>query len=323
MNKLSFSLFALYLAGFSFNTHAVASTAFSPEKVSIALSSGILTGGTAKEFSFDEEFGQLSQLDWSIKNTPIGKADITWDLHPRLSLSAKGWTTLASGQSHMDDYDWLNLEDRSQITDWSTHSNTHLNHANEFDLNMNFWMLNNNPFKLGLLAGYQENRFSWSAFGGHAKYSESDEDGDYIPDTAQSIEYDFADDAMVIGYKQKYSMPYLGLNTQYQFNKFEISAQLKYSPWVKAKDRDIHYERENLYLNKASKSSKYYGASINMGYNIIPSTKLFAEYNWSKYDMARSDTLILNVNEEPYLNENGGGISNKHQTVQVGIQYKF
>ncbi len=48
------------------------------------------------------------------------KMDIAWDALPRLTLTAKGWSTLSSGQGVMDNYDWLTPQ-QTQWSDWSHH----------------------------------------------------------------------------------------------------------------------------------------------------------------------------------------------------------
>lgn len=69
--------------------------AFTPEKVSTELSLGTLSGKT-KERVYDPENGgrKVSQLDWKYSNAAIIKGTINWDLLPRLSVGASGWTTL-------------------------------------------------------------------------------------------------------------------------------------------------------------------------------------------------------------------------------------
>lgn len=56
-------------------------------------------------------------------------------------------------------------------TDESRHPDTQLNYANEFDLNIKGWLLNEPNYRLGLMAGYQESRYSFTARGGSYIYS--------------------------------------------------------------------------------------------------------------------------------------------------------
>lgn len=54
----------------------------------------------------------------------------------------------------MVDRDWLDTSNPGTWTDESKHPNTRLNFANEFDLNIKGWLLNQPDYQLGLMAGY-------------------------------------------------------------------------------------------------------------------------------------------------------------------------
>lgn len=56
----------------------------------------------------------------------------------------------------MVDRDWLDTSNPGTSTDESKHPNTRLNFANEFDLNIKGWLLNQPDYQLGLMAGYQK-----------------------------------------------------------------------------------------------------------------------------------------------------------------------
>lgn len=293
---------------------------FTPGNVSMSLSSGILNGGKAREMVYVEDH-TLSQLDWEMKNSPIVKADFSWGFLPWLSFNAKGWTTISSNKTMMNDYDWLDEENPNLVTEWSHHPSTKLKYANEFDLNFQGVLLNVQNLKVRGVVGYQENRFSWNASGGYYNYSDQDESGDYIPDSAQKNKGEFEPGVSLIGYQQKFSVPYFGFAGQYVYKDFEFNGLVKYSPWAKAKDYDIHYSREMVTENNA-KHSDYYGAMLNAGYKVNSSTKLFTEFNWNEYKLAKANTLT-NTEEGKEYSGAVGGISNKFYTLSAGINYTF
>ena len=180
---------------------------FSPDSVTVSASGGMLSG-KSHEMVYDDVTGRkISQLDWKIKNVAILKGDISWDAYPFLTLNARGWTSLASGSGHMDDYDWMN-ERQSSWTDHSTHPATNVNYANEYDLNVKGWILQGESYKAGVTAGYQESRFSWTATGGSYNYDNGTNTGNF-PAGERGI-----------GYSQRFSMPYIGLVGQYRINNF-------------------------------------------------------------------------------------------------------
>lgn len=299
------------------------SSNFTPSDFSASLSSGLLLKSKAKEFVYvdDPEVGKISQLNWDTNSANIINAEVNWQFHPRVSLNARGWTTLSKNSSIMDDYDWM-AEDRNLVTDWSHHDDTSLNYANEFDINLNLNLVDTPYYTFGAVLGYQQNRYSWLARGGTYHYSSTDEEG-YIDGTALANIGEFTPGSKGIGYQQKFKMPYIGIHNKFEYNKFEFNALLKYSNWVQASDFDEHYKENATFYTKANDGT-YYGAILNVGYNIRPDTKLFTEYSWSEYKLVTTDSKKIEhkTNETTY-SKNGGGISNKSQNLSFGIKYTF
>lgn len=284
---------------------------FSPESLSVSASAGMLSG-KSQERVYDEVTGRkVSQLDWKIKNVAILKGDISWDAYSFLTLNARGWTSLASGSGHMDDYDWMN-ESQSSWTDHSSHPATNVNYANEYDLNVKAWVFQAENYKAGVVAGYQETRFSWTATGGSYNYDNGTNTGNF-PAGERGI-----------GYSQRFSMPYIGLAGQYRFNDIELNALFKFSDWVRAHDNDEHYMRDLTFREKTS-NSRYYGASVDAGYYVTPHAKVFAEFAYSNYQEGKGGTQIIDNNsgESGSIGGDAAGISNKNYTITAGLQYRF
>ncbi|ELY4777089.1 omptin family outer membrane protease Cpa [Cronobacter turicensis] len=292
-------------------TSVTAMPDFSPESVAVSTSLGMLAG-ESKEFVYDSDTGRkISQLNWKIKNNLILKGDVSWDVWPFLTLNARGWTTLSSGNGHMEDYDWQK-GDQSHWTDRSRHPDTDLNYANEYDLNLKGWVLKGDTYKVGVMAGYQQTRFSWTAYGGSFNYDNGNDVGSF-PNGARGI-----------GYQQKYSMPYIGLTGQYRYQDFEFNAQFKFSDWVTAKDNDEHYMRDLTFREK-SNDSRYYGLAVDAGYYVLPNTKVFAEFSYNKYEEGKSGTQMIDNAAGTSFSDEGdaAGLQNKNYTVTAGVQYRF
>nr|ASU05969.1 Protease 7 [Escherichia coli] len=66
-----------------------------------------------------------------------------------------------SERGNMIDRDWQDPDKPGIWTDESRHPDTCLNFANEFDLNIKGWLLNEPDYRLGLMAGYQESCLDW------------------------------------------------------------------------------------------------------------------------------------------------------------------
>lgn len=284
---------------------------FSPESLAVSASAGMLSG-KSHEMVYDEATGRkISQLDWKIKNVAILKGDITWDAYSFLTLNARGWTSLASGSGHMDDYDWMNAK-QSSWTDHSSHPATNVNYANEYDLNVKGWIFQGDNYKAGVTAGYQETRFSWTATGGTYNYDNGAYQGNF-PAGERGI-----------GYSQRFSMPYIGLAGQYRFNDFEFNALFKFSDWVHAHDNDEHYMRDLTFREKTT-DSRYYGASVDAGYYVTPHAKVFAEFTYSSYEEGKGGTQIIDTNtgDSGSIGGDAAGISNHNYTITAGLQYRF
>ena len=293
------------------NTGGPFSINVDPSSVAASTSLGWLHG-EAKEYVYDGDSGRkISQLKWKINNTAIIKGDISWDTFSWLTLNAKGWSSLGSSGAKMDDYDWLN-DNQSHWTGWSHSPDTHLNYANEYDLNSKLWLLKRPDYKIGAVLGYQQTRFSWTAFGGRYQYDNGTRLGEFPPGVRG------------IGYQQKFSMPYVGLNGSYRFRDFEFSTLLKYSSWVKARDNDEHYMRSLTFRDK-SQNANYYSAAVNAGYYVTPNAKVFTEFTWNKYARGKGGTQIIDrtSGEKEHIGGDVAGIENTSYSVTAGLEYRF
>ncbi len=284
---------------------------FSADSITVSTSLGWLEG-ESKEYVYDTDTGRkVSELNWKINNTAIIKGDISWDPLFWLTLNAKGWTTLSSSGAGMDDYDWLD-PNQSHWTDWSNSPNTRLNYANEFDVNAKVWFIKRADYKVGAVVGYQQTRFSWTAFGGHYQYDNGSTVGDF-PNRERGI-----------GYQQKFSVPYAGLAGSYRYRDFEFTALFKFSPWVEAKDNDEHYLRDLTFQEK-TRGSDYYSASVDVGYYVTPNAKVFTELTWNQYSEGKGGSKVIDRTNgmSQYEGGDAAGIENRNYSVTAGLQYRF
>ncbi|OKP01141.1 omptin family outer membrane protease [Xenorhabdus eapokensis] len=252
----------------------------------------------------------LSQLNWKIGDALIARDKVSWNPLDRLTMNAGGWVRLSSRDSKMVDYDGLDVN-QSHWTHWSS-SDTDINDANEFDLNAAGWLIKQSNYKLGAVLGYQETRFSWTAYGGH-----------YIYDNDANIG-EFPTGMAGVGYKQKYSVPYIGLSGQYRYQDFEFNLLLKYSPWVKAWGNDEHYMRR-LTLPQRSDNVHYFGASIDAGYYLTQNTKVYTAFIWNKYREGKGQTRFIYYDADytKDLGDDSIGIENRNYSLDLGLQYHF
>ncbi|EGJ4775908.1 omptin family outer membrane protease OmpT [Escherichia coli] len=291
---------------------------FTPDNINADISLGTLSGKTKERVYLAEEGGRkVSQLDWKFNNAAIIKGAINWDLMPQISIGAAGWTTLGSRGGNMVDQDWMDSSNPGTWTDESRHPDTQLNYANEFDLNIKGWLLNEPNYRLGLMAGYQESRYSFTARGGSYIYSSEEGFRDDIGS--------FPNGERAIGYKQRFKMPYIGLTGSYRYEDFELGGTFKYSGWVEASDNDEHYDpgKRITYRSKV-KDPNYYSVAVNAGYYVTPNAKVYVEGAWNRVTNKKGNTSLYDHNDNTSdYSKNGAGIENYNFITTAGLKYTF
>ncbi|EFV1989535.1 omptin family outer membrane protease [Salmonella enterica] len=100
--------------------------------------------------------------------------------------------------------------EQKEKTDYSRHPDTKLNYANQFDISLTGWILNEPDYRAGLAVGYQQSTFSWTLKGGSYLYDNGTDTGSFLP--GQSV----------IGYSQTFKLPWIGIEP-YRFCGRELS----------------------------------------------------------------------------------------------------
>lgn len=267
--------------------------------------------GESHENVYLENGDKLSQLDWKIKQTPIITMAVNWDISPHITLTARGWTTLAERSAKMDDYDWL-YDDQTHWSEWSYHPNSRLNHANAFDMGVQSWVVSQPNYRLGGIAGYQQTRFSWTALGGFYQYDNGATVGAF--ERGRNLG----------GYKQQFDVPYLGVVGIVRYQNVELSSLVKYSPWVKARDNDEHYLRQLTFRDEGN-YGRYYSVLVDIGYYLTSCAKVFTALSWHKYAESRGGAQIIDQvsGKQRYIGGHAAGIANEYYTVTAGLTYRF
>lgn len=279
------------------------------------LALGSLSGQT-RERVYDPESGgrKVSQLNWKFNNAAVIKGAVNWDILPRVSFGASGWTTLASKGGYMDDTDWMD-EGRSDPTDQSRHPDTRLNYANAFDFSLTGWLLNTPSGRLGIMAGYQESRYSFKSAGGTYDYTDED--------TGMSDTGTFTAGVPVIGYKQRFRVPYVGVTGLYQYERFTFSGTFKYSGWVRADDSDEHYLTSTTFRDR-TQNQNFYSLSGRASYTLVPGIDVYLEGIWNRTTNQRGSLAANNYdNGEKQYVPGGSGIENYNFLTMAGMKYTF
>jgi omptin len=284
---------------------------YTSERLTLGINMGVLSGQAKERVYFPEEGGRkASQLNWEYSNAAVIKGSLDWDVLPWVSVGASGWTTITSKDGHMEDYDWMDAR-QSQWSDRSVHPDTTLQYANEFDLHLTGWLINQPAYRFGLMAGYQESRLSFRARGGSYDYNNGADIGE-IPAGV-----------VVIDYKQRFKTPYVGLVGSYRYQRFDMEGALKYSRWVSATDFDEHYLADKNFVGK-TKRQHYYSLVGNLGYFVTDNTKLFVEGAWSRM-RNKKGSVDLSSRSDDYRETfaDSAGIENSNVMMTLGLKHMF
>lgn len=293
----------------------MADNVFTPGNVYGDIALGSLSGKT-KERVYDPDLGghKNSQLNWKYSHAAIAKGTLDWNVMPWLSAGVSGWTTIASRGGYMDDTDWQNPK-QDAWTDQSRHPNTRLNYANEFDVNLKGWILNEPDYRFGVMAGYQESRYSFNATGGSYNYTD-EETG--LPDNGS-----FPAGQTVIGYKQHFKMPYVGLVGSYRYERFEFGGSFKYSGWVRSVDNDEHYLAQETFKANV-RNQNFFSLTGSAGYYVTPDAKFYIEGAWNRITNKKGSLYANDYGENKQQSEaNSSGIENYNFITTVGLKYSF
>ncbi len=276
-------------------------------KFSVNAAVGYL-GGESNEYVYREDGSKLSELNWTINGASVLKGEINVDVLPWLSANANGWGTVGTNSATMNDYDWMNPA-QTHWTDWSNHPDTDLDYANNIDVNLRGWFLQQQHSKLGVTAGYAQSSFSFLAKGGCFQY----ENGLYTGC--------FPDNLRGISYQQTFETVYLGLTGKYLMNQVELAATVKVGPQINATDTDQHYLRDLVFTDSGS-GSTFFSATLSAGYYFNQATKVFFEASGTSFSNDKANTVIEDTfTGESRRLDNQAGLGNNNYVLALGIQY--
>lgn len=170
-------------------------------------------------------------------------------------------------------------------------------------------------YRFGMMAGYQESRYSFKASGGSFNYTDEDTG---LPDFGT-----FPAGTTVIGYKQHFKMPYIGIVGSYRYERFEFGGSFKYSGWVRATDNDEHYLTDTTFRANI-KNQNFYSLIGNAAYYLTADTKIYLEGAWNRVTNKKGS---LSANDygsgEKNSAENSSGIESYSFMTTVGLKYSF
>ncbi len=263
-----------------------------------------------KEIVYDNG-KKISELTWKTENIQLLNVGLEYNIKDRIFLSGDLKSNFTNNDMVMDDYDWSVANPNNEWSDWSHHDNTKVEDIKMLDVNAKykFEIL---PIYFGI--GYKYENFEYKAYDG--KYIYSSNPG------FRDLTGTFS--GLGITYEHTLKMPYLMVGADLNVTKnLNIGADLAYSNLAKFEDKDIHHFR-NLEFKGDFDYTDYLGASVYANYSFTKLISLGIVYNYSKYDTAKGDMSVTNLNSGNYTNySDSAEIEHENQTITAKLKFKF
>lgn len=246
--------------------------------------SSLLVNAEGKEYVYEgdvieaEQYGtgiKVSDLRWETENAWLLGGEVSMQYKNRAALNLGYWKRVASGSGTHTDDDWTNIADTGQIlqTNYSE-GRSELDKGSIFDLNADLTILNlkENRFRLKALGGYKTQNWKWEEHNSYGIYFYETENTSVAQDgnSATGLGWIWQGTGVGITYEQEISMPYIGMNLDYQIGeRVGITTYTLYSKWVDIDATDHHLNRD-LTTKDSLKDGEYWAVGLNLTWNFHP-----------------------------------------------------
>jgi len=268
------------------------------------------------EIVYDGDGNRISHLIWE-SQAPTVNAAVQADFAHGWSLRASG-TMAMSGNSRMEDYDWLDPYFVSyDFNDWthrSIHPDTQLHHyftgdvAFGRDLPLGAAILNLN-------VGAKYTSVFWTAFGGSFVYS----DTGYRADIGS-----FQDGQPSISFQQRYPGVFVGADLEATAGRWSFEGQVRGGVSIGATDTDHHWAR-NLRFEERYGVIPFATAAARVGYAFNDNASFFLGGNFDQYFHKIGDATLYSISTgaQGPTYRNGAGMTLRAITVTGGFKARF
>ncbi|EHK55651.1 outer membrane protease [Mesorhizobium alhagi CCNWXJ12-2] len=321
MNRCS-SSFAILAFGTFCATSTVAmaadQTIYSAPDRSIVFVGGVgYTWLKGNELVYDEAGNRISELIWET-DAPVLTTGLKAEVWNNWTISANAVFGF-SGNSHMEDYDWLAPYSPSFASgDWShqsIHTDTDLDRYINLDIAAGRDFVINDATTINLHGGFKYTNVKWSAYGGSFTYSENG-----FRDTTVN----FPEGERVISYEQRYPGVFLGAEATTKFGNWTLSGVLRGGLTVDASDVDHHWMRD-LRFEEDFGTIPFISVGAKADYRMTERASLFLAGNFDKYFREKGDTTMYDIptGAQGPTFEDGAGMDFYAFTISAGFKVAF
>lgn len=279
-----------------------------------------LLNGSINEYVFDENClninNKVSQLDWDIKNIPVLGLKADFEVLHYIALSLDGSIGIPKVSGVMQDYDWLNNNNPTELTNYSKHTNN-LNKYINFTANAGGNIYLPAEIKITPKIAYQ---YEFIALDGTNGFKTYKSDNWKISNfSGKVISYGQELNAMLTGFSISVdTLPMIHFFADLMFSpKLTFINALDYH-YVKSTvywDRIINLWQVKAYIEAQYKFNKYHCMGLSTSIQYIP--------------ISKGDTRVNDLNSNgKFIPEdwsgaikNGGGTS--RLIWSLGINYSF
>ncbi len=283
------------------------------KQFSVEMGLGYLSGD-AEEIVYANDGRRLSHLDWRLDDVVM--------LNTKLAFRPIDWVTLRassafaiSGESTMDDYDWL--VPGQEWTHWSHHEHTDVKHAHQIELSGEVNVIKYRGLELGMLAGYKWDRYNWDSRGGSYIYSS---------DTGfRDLTGAFPAGELGISYTQDLSVPFLGLAAGFTWDRLSVHTSVVGSNRVKASGKDTHHLRDLLFEDNFH-HGRYVAVEAEIAYAVTDNLSIVGTYDYQEFSKVEGTALVYDQTTAQVSTGYGpsaSGLSLDTQMYSLALRYAF
>lgn len=305
------------------------SSVSAPEEVLYVTPDGSITllGGVgytwlkSNEITYDD-FGRIGQLIWKTE-APVFTAGITAEVTDDLKMTANAAIGFA-GNSHMEDYDWLDLSPSPDFSDWdhrSIHPDTDLDRYVNLDVEIGRDFALYDAVSVNLHGGLKYTNVKWTAHGGSFVYSE---------DSFRDTKGTFPDGERTATFEQRYPGLFLGAEATSRHGAWTLTGLVRGGATFNASDTDHHWLRDEIpggiRFERDYSAIRFVSLGAKVDYTLNTGFSVFFGANFDKYFHKKGDTNAYAIATGELIGGpfvDGAGMDFVSTTINMGLKVTF
>lgn len=269
---------------------------------------------TGHEFVYNGKGKRISKLIWET-DAPVLTTGLKAEVWNNLTISANGVFGF-SGDSHMEDYDWLDLAPSFAEGDWShrsIHPDTELDRYINLDIAAGRDFVINDATAFNLHGGFKYMNAKWGGYGGSYIHS---------GDGFRANRGKWRDGQLVIDYEQRYFGLFLGAEATTTLGNLTLSGLIRGGLTIDASDVDHHWP-DTVYEDDF-RPIPFFSGGAKADYQMTERASLFLAGDLDKYFRKKGDATMYNFKTgKQRTYKDGAGMDFYAFTMSAGFKLTF